>query len=913
MKKLQYSTLFILAIVITCILPNNLFAQTIIFTESFDEAAGSMMGTSTEGVNWSATCPDCAAGDTYEVSPSGAFRGNDTNGPATWCTDPISIPAGTQYIVLEMDFDATEGGGYAGSGNLETADECNSGIGCAGTVASATTGGCDNCWDFVYFEVDEGGGNITNEVLLGQSGTADEGSICQAIDVTGSTEFKLSLVLSMWASAEFLSFDNITVTAYDSGEATAANITAEGACPVCLLELGTPTVSCNDSAFEGANTDAVEISIPFSGAGSSTEVLTLMAGGAAATNTGDDPATMASGTITFAATEGDSYSISLDNNICSAPEVVNGTVEMDLCPAACMMSIQQVTAVCSNDGTTNYDLCIDFTHSNPDANALVDIEVNDGSVITSSSNVVTTGNIQQQKYTGIADGDTTADVDITIRESGGGGSGNFVIDFDGNDTGYTLSSPQSGNGVDYWGVFDDSGITVSFTGSSGNYFASQDDSAAPDPSTITIANIDISCLSSPISFSVDLAEDDADDNGEDWDLADFVHFDYSIDGGTTQNLLWIESVPDGDAFNTVPAIDTDFDGDGDGTNITDTWTTFTSNITGTGNLLTLTITVDLDSGDEDIAFDNIQIQSCTSGASCSTSTTYTEPDCSCPENPTVNPDGPYTICDGTTIVFTDAAIGGAATTGTWAIVSGPSTNATQLSDTNPVADPSTVSFTPDGGAGTYVLSLTSDAPLSCVAATQNVNVVVETQETATLTYMDDMECMDGSDLSPTITGTMGGTYAGSLGLVIDAITGFVDVSATQPGTYMVTYTSSTNTCRATATDEVTIHPVPEIAAITAPTIACPTQMFDLTTLTVTDNNNVASTTTTYHTVMPTSATDTANELTGAALTLTADASIFVMVANTATGCFDVASVTIDIPDCAASCNPTILTFPANNE
>ena len=63
--------------------------------------------------------------------------------------------------------------------------------------------------------------------------------------------------------------------------------------------------------------------------------------------------------------------------------------------------------------------------------------------------------------------------------------------------------------------------------------------------------------------------EDSSDANEDWDLVDFVSFEYQIDGGGRTNLLAIESIPDGDSFNAVPALDTDFDGDGDGTEITE--------------------------------------------------------------------------------------------------------------------------------------------------------------------------------------------------------------------------------------------------------------------------------------------------------------------------------------------------------
>jgi hypothetical protein len=201
----------------------------------------------------------------------------------------------------------------------------------------------------------------------------------------------------------------------------------------------------------------------------------------------------------------------------------------------------------------------------------------------------------------------------------------------------------------------------------------------------------------------------------------------------------------------------------------------------------------------------------TGGGACSATTTFDEPDCSCPSNPTATADGPYTICSGSTITFTDAAIGGAATTGTWSIFSGPDMTASQLSNTAATANPETVNFTPLA-TGTYVLRLTTDAPLSCVAAFADATVVVETQETATLSYSPDAACSTDSDLSATVGGTLGGSFAGSLGLVFADANGTVDVSATQPGTYDITYTSSTNICQATATDQVVVNALPLINA-----------------------------------------------------------------------------------------------------
>jgi|TARA_B110000438_G_C15808374_1_gene648486 hypothetical protein len=53
-------------------------------------------------------------------------------------------------------------------------------------------------------------------------------------------------------------------------------------------------------------------------------------------------------------------------------------------------------------------------------------------------------------------------------------------------------------------------------------------------------------------------------NTEDWDTSDELIVTYSADGGaTTGNVLAVQSISDGDAFNAPAAIDYGFDGEGD--------------------------------------------------------------------------------------------------------------------------------------------------------------------------------------------------------------------------------------------------------------------------------------------------------------------------------------------------------------
>jgi hypothetical protein len=185
----------------------------------------------------------------------------------------------------------------------------------------------------------------------------------------------------------------------------------------------------------------------------------------------------------------------------------------------------------------------------------------------------------------------------------------YTEDFESGSGGFTTSiSECSDGGGDYFIITDGSTVSGTYNGALGSYFAAQDIDAAGCPAaagataSVTISGIDIiGCTG--LTISIDLAEDD-DGANQDWDAGDFLHIEASIDGGGSQNLIWVEGQG---GFNTAPFIDTDFDGTGDGTEITSSFQTFTNAIAGTGNSLTITITIQLDSGDEDIALDNIII------------------------------------------------------------------------------------------------------------------------------------------------------------------------------------------------------------------------------------------------------------------------------------------------------------------
>ncbi|MDC6470891.1 lectin-like protein, partial [Flavobacteriales bacterium] len=99
-------------------------------------------------------------------------------------------------------------------------------------------------------------------------------------------------------------------------------------------------------------------------------------------------------------------------------------------------------------------------------------------------------------------------------------------------------------------------------------------------------------------------------------------------------------------------------------------------------------------------------------------------------------------------------------------------------------------------------------PNGC-SATDMVTVTVNPQEDATFAYSGSSYCADDSDPNPVnptpiISGTTGGVFSSTAGLSINSSTGQVDLDASTPGTYTITYSTPGANCSATSTQDVTI-------------------------------------------------------------------------------------------------------------
>ncbi len=136
-----------------------------------------------------------------------------------------------------------------------------------------------------------------------------------------------------------------------------------------------------------------------------------------------------------------------------------------------------------------------------------------------------------------------------------------------------------------------------------------------------------------------------------------------------------------------------------------------------------------------------------------------------------------------------------------------------------------LSITPATGAidvsastpGTYTVTYTTAG--SCPNSS-NVAVTINALDDASFSYSAASYCVDASDPTPTVTGLGGGTFSSTAGLSITPSTGAIDVSASTPGTYTVTYTTA-GTCPNSSNVAVTINALDDASFSYSASTYCP--------------------------------------------------------------------------------------------
>lgn len=228
-------------LVITAIfLSHSLVAQTVIFSEDFTtEFNGNTSGTSAEGYNWNTNCPACVPpADIFETL-NGQLRGADTNGPAYFTSTGIDA-TGCLLLTFQFDYNST---GY--TNNLECADDCVfNGNTCTGQVEDALSNmECNNCWDFLAWEINSG--SVTdNEVVLGldcnaaAGGMVESNPLCLNQPGADPSNVNLTITMSMWATNEWMEIDNVTILCYTEAEAIDNGVPIPPGCtPSCSIDI----------------------------------------------------------------------------------------------------------------------------------------------------------------------------------------------------------------------------------------------------------------------------------------------------------------------------------------------------------------------------------------------------------------------------------------------------------------------------------------------------------------------------------------------------------------------------------------------------------------------------------------------------------------------------------------------------
>lgn len=150
------------------------------------------------------------------------------------------------------------------------------------------------------------------------------------------------------------------------------------------------------------------------------------------------------------------------------------------------------------------------------------------------------------------------------------------------------------------------------------------------------------------------------------------------------------------------------------------------------------------------------------------------------------------ICEADCISFTDLSTN-TPTSWSWTFAGGTPATST-------VQNPSSICY---ATAGTYAVTLSSTNASGADTLTQTSFITVNPIDIAAFNYTPSSFCQSGTDPSPTITGTLGGTFTSTAGLSINSTTGTINLLGSTPGTYTITYTTA-GACPATATASVTI-------------------------------------------------------------------------------------------------------------
>ncbi|MFT3705162.1 MAG: hypothetical protein QM802_22535 [Agriterribacter sp.] len=172
----------------------------------------------------------------------------------------------------------------------------------------------------------------------------------------------------------------------------------------------------------------------------------------------------------------------------------------------------------------------------------------------------------------------------------------------------------------------------------------------------------------------------------------------------------------------------------------------------------------------------------------------------------------------------------------------------------------------------------------CTNTSASIRITVDPMPVATITYSGTPYCATGT-ATVTQTGQAGGTYSSTTGLSINAGTGDINLAASTPGTYTVTYSFSAGACSSTTTTSVVVKLQPTIT-VTNPAAVCSPGTVNITAAAVTAGSTSGLTYTYF--------TDAAATTTLSNPNAVAVSGTYYIKGTTASGCYDIKPVAVTI-------------------